>query len=411
MDDNLMNKLAILAEGAKYDVSCSSSGVERLNNGKGIGNARGWGICHTWSADGRCVSLLKLLMTNSCVYDCSYCVNRLSNDVPRASMSPEEIAMLTMEFYRRNYIEGLFLSSAIEKTPDDTMEKMYRTLDLLRNVHQYNGYIHIKAIPGASSDLIRNCGYLADRMSVNIELPSRESLKLLAPQKSFEKIMPPIENIRNNILLYKDERKSFKKTPKFVPGGQSTQVIIGATPDTDRSILSVSEKLYSDYGLKRVYYSAYMPVNEGPNLPSLFSAPPLLREHRLYQADWLLRFYDFSVKELFAGNSSSIDSNLDPKLNWALNNLHLFPVEINKAPLEMLIRVPGIGHISASRIIRERRVNFLDFERLKKTGCVFLKAKYFVTCKGKYDGESLDSEFIRRKLLNKMDYQQISFLG
>jgi putative DNA modification/repair radical SAM protein len=411
MDDVLMNKLAILAEGAKYDVSCSSSGIERKNSGKGIGSARSFGVCHTWAADGRCISLLKLLMTNDCIYDCSYCINRSSNDVSRASMSPEEIALITIEFYRRNYIEGLFLSSAIEKNPTDTMEKMYQILKLLRRTYEFNGYIHIKAIPGADQALIEKCGYLADRMSVNIELPSTSSLKLLAPQKNYKQLIAPIENIKIGISRNSDERKHFRKAPKFVPAGQSTQVIIGATPDSDKSILKVSEKLYGEYNLKRVYYSAYMPVNKGSNLPALLTPPPLLREHRLYQADWLLRFYNFSVNELFSSGENNMDIQMDPKLYWALKNLNLFPFEINNASFEELIRIPGIGHTSAYRIIRERKIAHLDFDGLKKTGCVIGKSKYFVTCKGKYYGDNLDERHIHKSLVKNNDYKQISFFG
>ncbi len=411
MNEILIDKLAILAESAKYDVSCSSSGTERKSKGKGIGSTRSFGICHTWAADGRCISLLKLLMTNNCIYDCSYCINRSSNDVRRAAMTPEEIALITIEFYRRNYIEGLFLSSAIEKNPSDTMEKMYQILKLLRETYEFNGYVHIKAIPGADQVLIEKCGYLADRMSVNIELPSSSSLKLLAPQKSFKQIMPPIAQIKNGIAKNSDDRKHYRNAPSFVPAGQSTQVIIGATLDSDKSILSVSEKLYGDYSLKRVYYSAYMPVNEGTNLPAILTPPPLLREHRLYQADWLLRYYNFSVKELFSSDESNIDIQMDPKLYWALKNLNVFPLEINRASFEELIRIPGIGHTSAYRIIRERRVAHLGFDNLKKTGCVIGKAKYFVTCKGKYFGEHLEGDFIRNRLVHKEDCQQISFFG
>ncbi|MBF7096445.1 putative DNA modification/repair radical SAM protein [Alkalibacter mobilis] len=411
MKSDMYERLTLLADGAKYDVSCSSSGVSRKNKNNGLGNSQSFGICHTWAADGRCISLMKLLMTNNCIYNCAYCVNRAENDIPRASLSPEEIASLTMEFYRRNYIEGLFLSSAIEKSADQTMERMYQVLHLLRNVHNFNGYIHIKVIPGSQEDLVQRCGLLADRMSVNMELPSKRSLSLLAPQKDLDKILNPIKQISRDIIYNRDDRKYLTHTPKFVPAGQSTQVIIGATPDTDRKILSVSEKLYSQYQLKRVYYSAYVPVNEGPNLPSLWAKPPMLREHRLYQADWLLRFYGFTVSELFSNANENMDIEMDPKLSWALGHLEYFPLEINRAPYSMLIRVPGIGDISAKKIIAERRVRSLDFEGLKRTGCVLKKAQHFVLAKGKYYGQKLEADVLRKVLADKPAVQQISIWG
>lgn len=411
MKEDLYEKLLLLADGAKYDVSCSSSGVDRKGGKQGLGNAKSFGICHTWSADGRCVSLMKLLLTNQCIYNCAYCINRRENDIRRASLSPEETAHIAMEFYRRNYIEGLFLSSAIEKSADDTMEKMYRVLDLLRRVHQFNGYIHVKVIPGASDDLVHKCGLLADRMSVNMELPSKESLSLLAPQKKVDQILLPMKKIHLGRTIYKDHKKHLAHTPKFVPAGQSTQIIIGATPDTDRRILSASEHLYQRYQLKRVYYSAYVPINEGPNLPSLWAKPPMLREHRLYQADWLLRFYGFSVSELFSPASENMDTEMDPKLAWALNHLEQFPVEINKAPYSMLIRVPGIGSVSASRIVQERRIRPMGFDGLKRTGCVLKKAQHFILVKGRYHGEQLDGKFIKKTLVEQPSVRQLSIWG
>nr|WP_309485115.1 putative DNA modification/repair radical SAM protein [Alkalibacter rhizosphaerae] len=411
MKEDLYERLMVLADSAKYDVSCSSSGVDRKSNKQGLGSAKSYGICHTWAADGRCISLMKVLLTNNCIYNCAYCVNRVTNDVERASLTPEETALLTMEFYRRNYIEGLFLSSAIEKNADDTMEKMYQVLLLLRKIHHFNGYIHIKVIPGAQDTLVQQCGMLADRMSVNMELPSRESLSLLAPQKDPEKILLPMKQIHHQIIDNKDARKYLRHAPSFVPAGQSTQVIIGATPDTDRRILSVSEQLYTRYQLKRVYYSAYVPVNEGPNLPSLWTKPPMLREHRLYQADWLLRYYGFTVSELFSKNTENMDTEMDPKLAWALAHLDSFPVEINTATYSTLIRVPGIGDISARRILKERRIRPLDFDGLKRTGCVLKKAKHFILAKGRYYGEKLEFDTIKNNLVERPLVQQISIWG
>ncbi|MPW26745.1 putative DNA modification/repair radical SAM protein [Alkalibaculum sp. M08DMB] len=412
MDEIIFKKLEILSDAAKYDVSCSSSGVERRNNShKTLGNSRSFGICHSWSSDGRCISLLKILLTNNCIYDCAYCVNKVTNDVHRATFTPEEVAKLTIEFYRRNYIEGLFLSSAIEKSPNQTMEDIYRVLLLLRNKYHFNGYIHIKAIPGADKELINNCGYLTDRMSINIELPTKESLQKLAPQKKHVNIITPMKEINNQLLLTADEKRSLKTYKRFVPAGQSTQMIIGATDDTDYNILNCSEYLYKKFNMKRVYYSAYVPVNENSVLSSTQTTPPLLREHRLYQADWLLRFYNFKTKDIFVGGSEFISTKFDPKMNWALNNLQHFPVEINYASLEKLIQIPGIGHTSARRIIKERKVAYLNFEALCKTGCVIKRAKYFVTCKGKYYGDNLDKDFIIKKYLNEQKHQQLSFFG
>lgn len=406
--DQTLEKLLILADAAKYDVSCSSSGVNKKNKGS-IGNSIAPGICHSWSSDGRCISLLKILLTNHCIYDCSYCLNRVTNDIPRASFSAEEVAKLTIEFYRRNYIEGLFLSSAIEKNPDHTMEKIYRVLFILRCEYGFSGYIHVKAIPGADHLLIQKTGELADRMSVNIELPTTKSLQLLAPQKKPLALLQPMEQIKNTIIKYKDERKNFKTTPKFVPGGQSTQMIIGATNDTDLSILNTTEKLYNNYNLKRVYFSAYVPVNSSINLPALSTAPPLKREHRLYQADWLIRFYKFKADELLNEFNPNFDMVFDPKMIWAFNNIHIFPIEINVAAYDLLLRIPGIGVTSARRIIRQRKMCNISYHNLSKLGVVIKRAKYFLTCSGKYYGDvKTDPRLIQIKLNPKSQYEQLS---
>ncbi|MEA4849091.1 MAG: putative DNA modification/repair radical SAM protein [Clostridiaceae bacterium] len=381
MDIN--EKIKILSDSAKYDVSCSSSGSSRKNKAGGIGNAAPSGICHSWAPDGRCISLLKILLTNYCIYDCKYCINRSSNDVPRAAFTTDELVNLTINFYRRNYIEGLFLSSAISISPDHTMELLLKSVKKLREEANFNGYIHVKAIPGANNALIEETGKYADRMSVNIELPSAESLKLLAPQKTKESIIKPMGFIKSGIIQNQEEKLKFRNTPQFVPGGQSTQLIIGATKDNDLKILKLSESLYNSYSLKRVYYSAYVPVSDHPNLPAI-SRPPLLREHRLYQADWLLRFYGFKSGELLNEESPNFDELLDPKSGWAIRNLDKFPVEVNKADYFTLLRVPGIGVKSAQRIIQGRKVSILDFDDLKKLGIVLKRAKYFITCKGKY---------------------------
>lgn len=414
----IQEKLKILSGAAKYDVSCSSSGSTRKNTPKGIGNASESGICHSFAADGRCISLLKILLTNICIYDCAYCVNRSSNDVPRAAFTPEEVADLTINFYKRNYIEGLFLSSAIIKDPNHTMELLYKTADRLRNHYNFNGYIHVKAIPGADRELIKKTGELVDRMSVNIELPSNEGLKLLAPQKNTSSILKPMSFIGSNIIANREERKLFKSAPSFVPAGQSTQLIVGATKDTDLNIMSLSENLYNNYNLKRVYYSAYMPVNRGPKLPDIVK-PPLLREHRLYQADWLLRFYGFSAKELLNDKKPNLDINFDPKTDWALSHIEQFPVEVNTASQKQLLRVPGMGVRSVKRIMTARKVHFLTFEDLKKLGVVLKRAQYFITCKGKYYGDTVFKEdSIRYRLTPKKDlniidnpsFEQLSFL-
>lgn len=411
---DISEKLRILSAAAKYDVSCSSSGGTRQNTEGGIGNSFKSGLCHSFSSDGRCISLLKILLTNYCSYDCAYCINRISNDVERAAFTPEEAADLTINFYRRNYIEGLFLSSAVFKNPNYTMELLIRTVRILREDYRFNGYIHLKAIPGADENLIHSAGLYADRMSVNIELPSRESLKLLAPQKSQDSIFSPMKFIKNSIISNKKDLVLYKSSPKFVPAGQSTQLIIGATPESDLSIMNLAENLYGLYKLKRVYYSAYVPVSNSPKLKRILRAP-LIREHRLYQADWLLRFYGFKAKELLDENNPNLNISMDPKADWAIRNIEKFPLEISKAPLKSLLRVPGIGLTSAGRIIEARRVSSIGFDDLKKLGVVMKRAKYFITCNGKWRGESSFREALLRDRLSfgfqDNMYQQISFFN
>ena len=381
--DELLKKLEVLTDAAKYDVACTSSGVDRPGRPGALGNTVKAGICHSFAADGRCISLLKVLLSNDCAYDCAYCVNRRSCDGPRATFTPEELCRLTVEFYRRNYIEGLFLSSAVVKNPDYTSELMLMTLKKLREEERFWGYVHVKAIPGADPRLTHALGLYADRMSVNIELPSQKSLALLAPQKSKEKILTPMGLIRDGIKENAADLAHYRAAPKFVPAGQSTQMIIGATPETDRQILALTEGLYRKYQLKRVFFSAYMPVVSDRNLPARDTPPPLLREHRLYQADWLLRFYGFSAGEILDDQHPDFNPLLDPKCNWALNHMEHFPVEVNRAPYEMLLRVPGIGVKSAKRIRAARRYAALDFDALKKLGVVLKRARYFILCGGK----------------------------
>lgn len=389
-----------MSDSAKYDVACTSSGVDRRGKSGSIGSAAKAGICHSFSADGRCISLLKILMTNVCIFDCKYCVNRSSNDTLRTAFTPQELAELTINFYRRNYIEGLFLSSGVIKSPNHTTEQMIKALELLRNVYRFNGYIHVKAIPGADQVLITRLGLLADRMSINIELPSQESLALLAPNKTRDSILLPMGHISSRIQENSMDLVKYRHAPKFVPAGQSTQLIVGATPDTDHRILTLTEGLYKKYRLKRVFFSAYMPVAENSLLPSLDTKPPLIREHRLYQADWLLRFYGFEAKELLDEQNPNFNLQVDPKCNWALNHLDKFPLEINKAPYEMLLRVPGIGVTSAQRILTARRSGQLDFWGLKKIGVVLKRAQYFITCKGKVmEGLRITSDGAIRALM------------
>lgn len=399
---SIYEKLQILTDAAKYDVACTSSGVERKGDGTGIGNCSKAGICHSFSADGRCISLLKILFTNECIYDCKYCVNRSSNDVIRTSFTPDEICTLTMEFYRRNYIEGLFLSSGILKNPNYTMELIYAALYKLRHVCNFQGYIHVKAIPGADPILIQKVGFLADRMSVNLELPTAESLRLLAPHKSRKNILAPMRLVQEKSKENRQELTLYKSAPRFVPAGQSTQMIIGASPETDYQILRVAESLYQKFGLKRVFYSAFVAVNEDKALPARTSdGPPLLREHRLYQADWLLRYYKFEANELLNEKNPNFNIFLDPKCNWALNHLEYFPVEVNRASYDVLLRVPGIGYKSAGRIVKARRFGSLGFEDLRKMGVVLKRALYFITCSGKMMYKTkIEEDYITRNLLN-----------
>ncbi len=406
---DLEEKLRILGGAARYDVSCSSSGVRRAGRHGKLGDCSSFGVCHSWSDDGRCISLLKVLFSNRCIYDCAYCANRASASRPRASFTPRELADLTMDFYRRNYIEGLFLSSAVWMSPDHTMERLLLTARLLREEKGFNGYIHLKAIPGAGPELIRQAGVYADRMSVNIELPSERSLRLLAPDKRKEDILGPMGDVAERISANREERKRFRKAPAFVPAGQSTQLIVGATPESDLRMVELAEGLYRRYGLKRVYYSAFVPVSDDPRLPRLES-PPLLREHRLYQADWLIRHYHFTCREILDEKHPHLDEELDPKSSWALRHPEFFPVEINRADYETLLRVPGLGVRSARRILSARRVHSLDFEDLRRMGVVMKRARYFITCRGRYYADSRASdEEIRRRISTR--YREAGGMG
>ncbi|MDX9702921.1 MAG: putative DNA modification/repair radical SAM protein [Candidatus Auribacterota bacterium] len=393
----MLDKLHILADSAKYDASCASSGSSRNVRGK-LGKASVGGVCHSWSSDGRCVSLLKILMTNACIYDCAYCLNRRSNDIPRAMLSPDEICELTVEFYRKNYIEGLFLSTGIVKNADYTMELLIQTARKLRKEHNFSGYLHIKLIPGASEELIDILGRYADRVSVNIELPSQQSLSILAPDKKLDAILTPMKQVKESIDTYKAEKKTLRRAPLFSPAGQSTQLIVGATPESDMQILVLSSWLYKKVAMKRVYYSAYIPVNNDKNLPAL-PTPPLLREHRLYQADWLLRFYDFEPDELLSPANPNLATEVDPKTAWALAHLDRFPVEVNVADYNTLLRVPGIGVQSARRIIRSRKVKRLRYEDLNKFRVVLKRARYFITVHGRYHGDmACDEQLLFKRL-------------
>ncbi len=404
---DVFDKLKILTDAAKYDVACTSSGVDKTAAAGGIGSAAACGICHTFSADGRCISLLKVLLTNVCVYDCRYCVNRRSNDTPRAAFSPRELAELTINFYRRNYIEGLFLSSGVLKSPDHTCEQMIEALRILREEYRFSGYIHAKAIPGADNALVTRLGTLADRMSVNIELPSQSSLRLLAPDKTKQAIFAPMGHIQKSIQENARDIVKYRHAPKFAPAGQSTQMIIGATPDTDYQILNLTEGLYKKYKLKRVFFSAYTPVADDSLLPAPDTKPQLWREHRLYQADWLLRYYDFTAGELLDRQHQSFNPYLDPKCTWALNNLHFFPVDVNRAVYRDLLRVPGIGVVSAKRILATRRTRALRFEGLKALGVVLKRAQFFITCSGKAaDGVKITENNMLRSLLSEKALEQ-----
>jgi len=402
MSKSIEEKLRILSDAAKYDVSCSSSGSSRKNVNNGLGNAAINGICHSWSADGRCISLLKILMTNYCIYDCKYCINRKDNDIERAILTPDEVVKLTINFYRRNYIEGLFLSSGIIKSADYTMELMIAIAKKLRLEEKFNGYIHMKVIPGASRQLINEIGLYVDRVSVNIEFAENSALKLLAPDKKATDISTSMGLIRKNMLENAEDKKLFKSTPSFIPAGQTTQMIIGASGESDYSILTRSENLYKNFELKRVYYSGYVPVNKSGILVSADQAVPMIREHRLYQADWLLRFYDFRANEILNEKDAFVDPFIDPKTNWAIKNFNLFPIEINKASYKELLRVPGIGVTSAKRIVMTRKYSTIRYEHLKKLGIVIKRAKYFITVNGEFLGFKKENpELIRKNLMEK----------
>ncbi|MFO7842934.1 MAG: putative DNA modification/repair radical SAM protein [Bacteroidales bacterium] len=396
MNNDTVNKLKILANAAKYDVSCSSSGSNRPNSGKGVGNTAPWGICHSFTEDGRCISLLKLMLTNYCIYDCAYCINRKSNDIHRATFTVNEVVNLTIEFYRRNYIEGLFLSSGVLVNPDYTMERLIRIAKELRTKHNYHGYIHLKSIPGASADLHYQAGLYADRLSVNVEIATEQNLKMLAPDKNYKSIFHPMTAIKNKIFENREERRKFRHTPRYTPAGQSTQLIVGASPDNDKHILTLAENLYSAKDLKRVYYSGFIPVNPNDKRLPAINEPPLKRENRLYQADWLFRFYHFSIDEIVNDTHPNLDLEIDPKLSYALRNPWLFPIDINKADYETLLRIPGVGVKSAKMIIVSRRYGRLTSLNLKKIGVVLKRAKYFITC------NELKSPSVNELLPNKV---------
>lgn len=380
--ERIKEKLAILADAAKYDVSCSSSGSNRKGAKGDLGNTSAFGICHSFTEDGRCISLLKILLTNHCIYDCVYCVSRRSNDIKRAAFTVEEIVDLTINFYRRNYIEGLFLSSGVFKDPNTTMERLVRVAKKLRLEERFNGYIHLKTIPGASDELIREAGLYADRLSINLEIPTKEGLKLLAPEKDHKQMLSNVEFVKNELAINTIEKQKYKHTPKFAPAGQTTQMIIGATNETDQKIIHVADYMYQKLSLKRVYYSGYVPVLQDSRLPSLQSQVPVVRENRLYQADWLMRYYGFAPNEIVDDRQPFLDLEIDPKLAWALRNSHLFPIDINQAPREMLLRIPGVGVRSVQKILMARKFQTLSYYDLKKMGVTLSRAKYFITCSG-----------------------------
>jgi putative DNA modification/repair radical SAM protein len=380
MSDRIREKLNILADAAKYDVSCSSSGGTRKNDNKGIGDSHSSGICHTYTEDGRCVSLLKILLTNHCIYDCLFCVSRKSNDIKRAAFTVDEVVDLTMNFYRRNYIEGLFLSSGIFKNADFTMERLLLVCKKLRLEQRYNGYIHLKTIPGASEELIKEAGLYADRMSINLEMPTEAGLKLLAPEKNHADVIKPLDFVQQNIVQFAADKKLIKHVPKFVPAGQSTQMVIGATPESDKDIMYTANAFYKNFALKRVYYSGYVPISNDSRMPILGTQPPLLRENRLYQTDWLMRFYGFKVQEILNDANPNLDVDIDPKLSWAIRNMQHFPVDINKADYKMILRIPGIGVMSAKKIVQARKFGRLRIDQLKKIGVAYNRAKHFITC-------------------------------
>jgi len=416
MTEQTLDKLRILTESAKYDVSCSSSGTVRSNKQGGVGNTVGGiGICHSFADDGRCISLLKIMLTNYCIYDCAYCINRRSNDIRRATLSVTELVELTMEFYRRNYIEGLFLSSGVVRNPDYTMERLVRIVKDLRTLHRFNGYIHLKSIPGASRELINEAGLYADRMSVNIEIPNEDSLKRLAPEKNFQSVFQPMKFIQQGVLESSEERKKHRYAPRFVPAGQSTQMIVGATADRDKNILNLSSALYARPTMRRVYYSGYIAVNTYDKRLPVLKQPPLVRENRLYQADWLLRFYQFKVDEIVNDTHPDLELEIDPKLSWALRHPECFPVDINQADYEMILRIPGVGVKSARLIVSSRRFGRLTSYHLKKMGIVMKKAQYFITC-GELETKGVNElrpEIVRELLLpapkKKTDTAQLSF--
>lgn len=415
MNESVLEKLKVLAESAKYDVSCASSGTSRSAKQGGIGSAAGWGICHSFAEDGRCISLLKIMLTNYCMYDCAYCINRRSNDIRRATLSVSELVEITIEFYRRNYIEGLFLSSGVVRSPDYTMERLVKVIKDLRLVHRFNGYIHMKSIPGASRELVNEAGLYADRLSVNIEIPNEQSLQVLAPEKDFQSVFTPMKYIQQGVLESAEERKKYRRAPRFAPAGQSTQMIIGATPDKDKDILNLTSALYNRPTMKRVYYSGYIHVNNYDTRLPVLKQPPLVRENRLYQADWLLRFYQFKVDEIVNDAYPDLDLEVDPKLSWALRHPEQFPVNINQADYEMLLRVPGIGVKSAKLIVVSRRFGKLDSYQLKKIGVVMKKARYFITCNelptptvNELTPEAIHRMFAQ-KTKRKEDDRQLSF--
>lgn len=400
MKDRITEKLEILSDAAKYDVSCASSGSKRKNEG-GLGNGNGTGICHAYTEDGRCVSLLKILLTNHCIFDCAYCVSRKSNDVKRAAFTVDEVVQLTIKFYRRNYIEGLFLSSGIFGNPDYTMERLVRIAKKLRTEEKFFGYIHLKTIPGASEELIQEAGRWADRLSINIEMPTEKSLALLAPDKNRKDMLTPIKYLRNEIIKYKEEKKIFRSTPTFAPAGQSTQMVIGATPESDMEILGIANYFYSKMNMKRVYYSGYVPISNDSRLPSIGTPVPVMRENRLYQADWLMRFYGFDVHEIVNPANPLLDLEIDPKLGWALQNLNIFPVDINIADAELIKRIPGIGLKSAGKIIKARKFRTLNFEHLKKIGIALNRAKYFISAAGDFERKLYSALELKRLIISE----------
>lgn len=397
--DRIKEKLSILADAAKYDVSCSSSGSKRTNEGKNLGDTSGVGICHSYTEDGRCISLLKILLTNHCIFDCLYCVSRKSNTIKRAAFKVDEVVDLTINFYRRNYIEGLFLSSGIFKNPDFTMERLVLVAKKLRLEHKFNGYIHLKTIPGASDDLMYEAGLYADRLSVNIELPTKSGLKLLAPDKDHKSMLAPMNVIQKGIKVYKNEKKLIKTSPKFTPAGQSSQMIIGATNESDLDIVKTSTFLYTKYNLKRVYYSGYVPVLSDNKLPSLGTPVPMVRENRLYQTDWLFRFYQFKPQEIVNDYYPNLDLEIDPKLSWALRNMEQFPIDINTADYHIILRIPGVGVRSAQKIVAARKHAFLNFQQLKKLGIALNRAKYFIICKNYYATQDFEQSRLRNEIL------------